>query len=315
MTSSLAGRICIVTGASKGIGRGIALQLGSHGATVYITGRSKDKLQSCAEEIGQRGGLGIPVVVDHSNDGEVEALFEKVATENNGRLDVLVNNAYAGVDLIFTSRVKKMKFYDMDPAEHWDCINGVGLRNHFLCSVYASRMMVERQEGLIVNVSSSGGLRYLFNVPYGVGKAACDRMAADCAHELKKDKVTFISLWPGPVQTEYVQENILQDSSTSNSENEQTKKMFGNFGESIEFAGMAVAHLAKDPNKLSKTGRILLTGDLGLEYGFQDLDGSSKDIRSVSGMAKAYGYNLLSYLIPSFVRMPLFAMHMGGNKF
>merc|ERR1719192_2846325 len=115
MTSSLAGRICIVTGASKGIGRGIALQLGSHGATVYITGRSKDKLESCAEEIGQRGGLGVPVVVDHSNDGKVEALFEKVGTENNGRLDVLVNNAYAGVDLLFKSMWMKKKFYDMDP--------------------------------------------------------------------------------------------------------------------------------------------------------------------------------------------------------
>merc|ERR1719433_367938 len=232
--TSLKGRICIVTGASKGIGRGIALQLGSHGATVYITGRSADKLQSCAEEINQRGGTGVPVILDHSNDSEVEAFFERIKNENNGRLDVLVNNAYAGVDLVFKSYKSNSNFYDMDPVKQWDCVNGVGLRNHFLCSVYAARMMVGRKDGLIVNVSSYGGIKYVFNASYGIGKAACDRMAADCAHELKKDNVTFVSLWPGPVKTQ----------------------------------------LAQDPHKLSKTGKILLTGDLAVEYGFQDLDGS-----------------------------------------
>ena len=104
---------------------------------------------------------------------------------------------------------KKMKFYDMDPSEQWDKINGVGLRNHFLCTVFASRIMVDRRDGLIVNVSSSGGIKYLFNVAYGVGKAACDRMAADCAVELKDNFVTMVSLWPGPVKTEYVQDNLI----------------------------------------------------------------------------------------------------------
>ena len=104
---------------------------------------------------------------------------------------------------------KKLKFYDMDPSEQWDEINGVGLRNHFLCTVFASRIMVDRRDGLIVNVSSSGGIKYLFNVAYGVGKAACDRMAADCAVELKDNFVTMVSLWPGPVKTEYIQENVI----------------------------------------------------------------------------------------------------------
>ena len=149
------------------------------------------------------------MIVDHSNDEQVEALFNRIKTENNGRLDILVNNAYAGVDTIFTSMKNKLKFYDMDPAEQWDTINGVGLRNHFLCTVFASRMMVERKDGLIVNVSSSGGIKYLFNVAYGVGKAAVDRMAADCAIELKGNNVTMVSLWPGPVKTEYVQDNLI----------------------------------------------------------------------------------------------------------
>merc|ERR1712072_173855 len=100
ITMSLSGRICVVTGASKGIVRGIAVQLGSAGATVYITGRSKDKLEECAAEIKSRGGKAIPVTVDHSNDVEVAELFERIKEENNGTLDILVNNAYAGVDMI-----------------------------------------------------------------------------------------------------------------------------------------------------------------------------------------------------------------------
>merc|ERR1712088_1032759 len=155
-----------------------------------------DKLKECAAEIQKRGGKAIPVSVDHSDDSQVVKLFERIKSENDGKLDVCVNNAYAA-----------------DPAEQWDAINGVGLRNHFLCTVYASRMMVERKNGLIVNVSSPGGLRYLFNVAYGVGKAACDRMAADCAYELKEDNVTMVSLWPGPVKTEHVQEHILSQDS------------------------------------------------------------------------------------------------------
>lgn len=316
---SLNGRVCIVTGASKGIGRGIALQLGGEGATVYVTGRSKDKLDSCADEIKKRGGKCIPVVVDHSNDAQVKELFEKVKNENEGRLDVLVNNAYAGVDMIFSSMQKKTKFYDLDPVEQWDCINGVGLRNHFLCTVYASRMMVERNDGLIVNVSSSGGLKYLFNAAYGIGKAACDRMASDCAHELRDKNVAMVSLWPGPVKTEYIQDNVINAGKSMEMEVDAKSynagKMFENLGESIEFAGMAVANLAKDAKKMNKTGKILLTGDLAREYGFQDLDGSTHDMRSISVLANAYGYNFLSRFIPSFVRIPLFAMHFSASKF
>ena len=214
--------------------------------------------------------------------------------------------------MIFTCMSKKLKFYELDPVEQWDCINGVGLRNHFLCTVYASRMMVDRKDGLIVNVSSSGGLRYLFNAAYGVGKAACDRMASDCAHELRKDNVAMVSLWPGPVKTEYIQENVINtDLNVDNS----SGKMFEILGETIEFAGMAVANLAMDKAKMAKTGKILLTCDLAREYGFKDLDGDVHDIRSVSVLASAYGYNFLSKFIPSFIRIPLFSMHMGANKF
>ena len=149
------------------------------------------------------------MIVDHSKDEQVEALFNQINAENDGRLDVLVNNAYAGVDVIFNAGQTKAKFYDLNPAEQWDAINGVGLRNHFLCTVYASRLMVKRRNGLIVNISSAGGIRYLFNAAYGVGKAACDRMAADCAIEFKESNIAMVSLWPGPVKTEYIQENVI----------------------------------------------------------------------------------------------------------
>ena len=149
------------------------------------------------------------MVVDHSKDEQVEALFNKIKTENNGRLDILVNNAFAGVDVIFNPGNKRSKFYNLDPAEQWDALNGVGLRNHFMCTVYASRLMVKRTEGLIVNISSAGGIRYLFNAAYGIGKAACDRMAADCAIEFRESNITMVSLWPGPVKTEYVQDKLI----------------------------------------------------------------------------------------------------------
>ena len=133
---SLAGKISLVTGASKGIGKGIACQLGQAGSTVYITGRSVNKLVECAEVIQKHGGKAISVPTDHSNDVSVKQLFEQIKSEQ-GKLDILVNNAYAGVDMIFSNARKK--FHEMDPVLAWDKINGVGLRNHYLCTTYASR--------------------------------------------------------------------------------------------------------------------------------------------------------------------------------
>lgn len=175
---SLSGSVCIVTGASRGIGRGIALQLGEAGATVYITGRkltdsqgdsTTGTLTATASEVESRGGKCIPVQCDHSKDEEIAALFEKVKTEQNGRLDILVNNAYAAVQAI--SEYMGKPFWEQ-PLSMWDTVNNVGLRNHYMCTVYAAKMMVPRKSGLIVNISSAGGLAYLFNVAYGIGKEA-----------------------------------------------------------------------------------------------------------------------------------------------
>lgn len=142
-TKPLAGKIVLVTGATRGIGRGIAVQMGEAGATVYITGRTlvaKDgmgSLEDTAAEITKRGGLCIPVQVDHENDQQISDLFKQIETEQNGCLDILVNNAYKAVNQIFES--SSIKFWQAKP-ELWDEVNNVGLRSHYISTVYASRL-------------------------------------------------------------------------------------------------------------------------------------------------------------------------------
>jgi len=196
----------------------------------------------------------------------------------------------------------------LDPSV-WDDVNNVGLRNHYFCSVYAARMMVPRKKGLIVVVSSPGGLRYFLNVAYGVGKAACDRLAADCGHELRKSNVTVVSLWPGAVRTELVAEKM-KSGSTSD-----MKQMFDD-GETIEFAGRAVVHLAADENRIEKTGKVLVAADLASEYGFTDIDGRSPpSLRSFKGLLKRGGWERTSWLVPSWVRMPGWVISALTSKF
>lgn len=305
MAPSLAGKVCLVTGASAGIGRGIAVQLGESGATVYITGRNRANLEECGKEITSRGGKPVLVQMDHGKDDEVEALFELIKKEQNNQLDLLVNNAYAAVN--FIGKNKGVKFHDCDPVETWDIVNGVGLRNHYICTVLASRIMVNNNKGLIVNISSPGGLKYLFNVAYGVGKAACDRMAADCAIELKSSGVTMVSLWPAPVQTAAVKKNMLR--------NPAAYKMFEG-SESEEFAGKTIRYLATDPNIMNKTGKILLTLEMAREYGYFDIDGGlPADYRQVNYWLDKSGYDWSAYLLPNFIRIPMMLFHMGSYKF
>jgi len=285
----LSGQVALVTGASRGIGRGIALQLGAAGATVYVTGRRPEKveditkalrlpsLQSTANEVNQRGGKGIAVYCDHSDANDIKQLFQTIGQEQNQRLDILVNNAYSAVATV--SRSTGVKFFDLDPTI-WDQVNNVGLRNHYICSVYAAKLMVPRKSGLIVTVSSSGGLRFLFNTAYGVGKAACDRLAADMAHELQPYGITSIALWPGPVKTEIIQKTILAKGDGIKDRGGQfsaaeTKALFEN-AETVEMSGKCIVALAGDQKRLAKTGRILTTMELAKEYGIYEDDGKTQ---------------------------------------
>ncbi|KAK0423057.1 hypothetical protein QR680_007945 [Steinernema hermaphroditum] len=271
-TKPLSGQVALVTGASRGIGKGIAVQLGEAGATVYVTGRPPAKqegisqslnlptLEQTAQEITKRGGKGIAVFCDHSDPEEVRKLFERIAKEQNGRLDILVNNAYSAVTTVTNGA--NAKFYEEDPAV-FDAVNNVGLTNHYICSVYAARLMVPRKKGFIVTLTSEGGIAPLFGVAYCVGKSACNRMAADMAHDLIDSNICSVSLCPGAVKTELIMKVA-------------TDTMRNRFqaGETIEFSGKCVVALAADPKLMDKTGHILNTTDLAKEYDLFDEDGT-----------------------------------------
>ncbi|XP_047396038.1 dehydrogenase/reductase SDR family member 1 [Sciurus carolinensis] len=312
MVTPMKGQVCVVTGASRGIGRGIALQLCQAGATVYITGRHMDTLRATAQEAQSLGGRCVPVVCDSSQESEVQSLFEQVDREQHGRLDVLVNNAYAGVQTILNTN----KAFWEAPASIWDDMNNVGLRGHYLCSVYGARLMVPAGRGLIVVISSPGGLQYMFNVPYGVGKAACDRLAADCAQELRRHGVSYVSLWPGLVQTEVLKDYMAKEARPEDSLFKQFRPVFSS-AESTEMSGKCVVALATDPNILSLSGKVLPSCDLARRYGLQDVDGRPiQDYFSLSSIfshVSRLGW-LASYL-PSFLRMPKWIITLYTSKF
>lgn len=306
----LAGRVCLVTGASRGIGKGIALQLAEAGATVYITGRRREALGRAAAEVAARGGRCEPVVCDSSREEEVAALFEKLRQAEGGRLDVLVSNAFSGVGAIAAQH--GLPFWE-SPATFWDDINNAGLRGHYLCARYAARLMVPAGQGLIVIVSSPGGLRYMFDVPYGVGKAACDRLAADCAVELRPHGVACVSLWPGLVRTEAV----LKEAEGSGPWAGQLQTMMVT-SESPEASGKCVVGLASDSALMSHSGKVLLTPDLARRYRFRDVDGrpvyNYVSVRNLLVMLMP-GLSCLFRLIPECISIPKWALALYSSKF
>uniref|UniRef100_A0A3Q0RBB4 Dehydrogenase/reductase (SDR family) member 1 n=1 Tax=Amphilophus citrinellus TaxID=61819 RepID=A0A3Q0RBB4_AMPCI len=310
---SLSGWVCVVTGASRGIGRGIALQLSEAGATVYITGRQENTLKQTAAQVKERGGNCVPVICDSTKDADIQELFERIKQEQNGRLDILVNNAYSGVQDIFGNMGNK--FWETEPSI-WDSINNAGLRGHYFFSVYAARLMVAQGQGLIVTISSFGGMRYLFNVPYGVGKAACDRLAADMAVELRSRGVASVSLWPGAVKTELVSQLILSKEDSSSGGQSKFKKVFAD-GETTELSGRCIVNLAKDKNLMSLSGKILMTADLARRYGIKDVDGRSvTDYTSIKYLLSQAPYlSWLSAVVPSFVRVPRFVINLAFSHF
>jgi len=262
----LDGKVAVVTGASRGIGKGIALELGVAGATVYVTGRTVDEAGSplpgtvgaTAEEVTQLGGHGIAVPCDHGEDEQIEALFARVR-EEQGRIDILVNNVFtAPGQSIFGG-----SFWD-HPTSLWDDLFHVGCRAHYIASHAVAPMMVERKDGLIINISSFAGAAYVFNVVYGVGKAAVDRMAKDMAVELAPHQVTCVSFWPGVVRTERMEEMVKTDAVPFTIDKAETPR----------FTGRGVVALATDPKRLEKTGQALIVYEMAREYGFRDVDGN-----------------------------------------
>lgn len=262
--------IALVTGASRGVGRGIAVALGEIGATVYITGRSETDadrtvplpgtIHETAELVRQAGGAGIALRCDHADDAQVRQVFERIRAEQ-GRLDVLVNNAWAG----YQARQRRRNsgfhtpFWKL-PPDFWDTMQTVGVRSHYIAGVFAAALMVEQGNGLIVHISAPAGGGYSENVAYGVSKAAVDRMAADMAHELKPYQVAVVSLWPGMVGTEMMMAR-------------RKDQRLLPWVETPLYVGRAVVALARDSHVIDRSGNILVTRELGAEYGFSDIGG------------------------------------------
>jgi dehydrogenase/reductase SDR family protein 1 len=265
----LSGQVAVVTGASRGIGKGVALELGAAGAKVYLTGRTVQEgvaalpgtIGATAKEVTELGGEGVAIQCDHSDDDAIIALWKRIK-EEEGRVDILVNNVFAGPDEEDILNEAK-GFWEL-PIGIWDEIIHVGCRSHYVSSHEAVPMMIENGSGLIVNISSFAGLAYVFNLAYGVGKAAVDRMSKDMGHELKEHNVTCVSMWPGWVKTERLVKRKAEGSMPYGIEK----------GETPRFTGRGVVALATDPNRMERSGQVLIVHEIAHEYGFTDVDGS-----------------------------------------
>jgi len=251
--TQLEGHVALVTGASRGVGRGIAAALAAAGARVYASGRSVQQadLPAAVER----------VTCDHTDDAAVERLFERVASEA-GRLDVLANNAWGGYErMVEDGRFTwPLPFWEQ-PRWRWDAMMTAGVRAAFVASQLAARLMVPARRGLIASVSFWAARKHLGNALYGVAKAATDKLMADAAHELRPHGVAAVSLYPGLVRTEAV----LAAAAAGVFD-------LGN-SESPEFVGRAVAALAADSEVLRWSGQALVVAELARQYGFADVDG------------------------------------------
>lgn len=250
----LDGRIALVTGGSRSVGKGIALALAEAGATVYVTGRSITDRSVAA--LDKAGGKGIALPCDHSDDAAVRAVFARIA-EEAGALDILVNNAWGGYARLRNRAANKgFKWkapFWTQPPELWNEMHQVGVRSNYVAASYAAPMMIARGSGLIVNISFYAARKYYGNVAYGAAKAATDVMSRDMAHELKPKGVAVISLYPGHVI------------------DKKTRKMPKR--ETAQFVGRAIAALATDPDIMKRSGQIQQAALLAHDYGFTDVDG------------------------------------------
>jgi NAD(P)-dependent dehydrogenase (short-subunit alcohol dehydrogenase family) len=258
--------VVVVTGASRGAGRGIATALGAHRCTVYVTGRSEKKgdaplagtIYETADAVTAGGGKGIAVRVDHADDTQVKALFEQVQREQ-GRLDILVNNAC----LIRDELMYPVNFWEK-PSNIVDMLD-VGLRSSYIASYYAAPMMVARRKGLVIFTSASGAVHYVFGPVYGAHKAGMDKFAADMAVDFKPFGIAALSIWMGALLTERLKLLI-----------EAHPQKYGQLAETAEtpeFTGHIIWALYNDPKLMELSGQTLIGAEIAAKYGIKDAGG------------------------------------------
>jgi NAD(P)-dependent dehydrogenase (short-subunit alcohol dehydrogenase family) len=258
--------IAVVTGASRGAGRGIAIALGKHGCTVYVTGRSEKvgdatlpgTIYETAEAVTAAGGRGIAVRVDHADDEQIKALFEQVQREQ-GRLDILVNNACALHDQLTAPG----HFWEK-PLAIVDMLD-VGLRSGYIASYYAAPLMISQRRGLVMFTSASGAVHYVFGPAYGAHKAGMDKFAADMAVDFKEYNVAAMSIWMGTLLTDRLKMVIESD-----------PVKFANLersAETPEFTGHVIWALYNDPKLMEMSGLTVIGAEMAVKYGIKDEKG------------------------------------------
>ncbi len=279
--TSFAGKVAVVTGASRGIGKGIATVLGEQGATVYVTGRTTaaapnatpGTINEVADAITAAGGFGVALQCDHADDGQVKAVFERVKAEQS-HLDLLVNNATT----IGADPLAPPPFWNKSIAIADQFI--VGLRSAFVASYYAAPLLIAADKALVVNISYYGAVSYHLDPAYGATKAGLDKLTFDMAQDFGPYGVAVVSLWPGPTATERATFFISRiPGGNKIIENSETPK----------FSGLAIASLYADPKLMSKSGNVVIAAEAALEYGFADFNGKQpRSLREQKGSPRPF---------------------------
>lgn len=275
-TKPLTGKVAVVAGATRGAGRGIAVMLGAAGATVYCTGRSTregrsdlnrpETIEETAEMVTARGGVGIPVRVDHTQEHEVEALFKRVDEEQNGQLDILVNDIWGGEQYVQWG----VPFWEHSLADGL-LLQERSVRAHLITSYYGAPLMIRRKQGIIIEMTDGVGYSYRGQLYYSLAKISPIHLATAMAEDLRPFNITAVAVTPGFLRSEQMLEYF--GVAEENWRDAVEKEPHYIESETPYFVGQAVAALAADPEVFSKSGKSLSSWRLSDEYGFIDVDG------------------------------------------
>lgn len=273
---TLEGKIAVVAGATRGAGRAIAIKLGEAGATVYVTGRSvrgspsplarPETIEETAELVTAAGGTGIHVRVDHTDEAQVKTLFERIRDEREGRLDILVNDVWGGEKYVVWGR----SFWEASLSDGL-FLQKQAVHSHMITSYYAAPLMVERKQGLIVEITDGVGYHYRGHLYYSLAKIGVSHLAQAMSADLKPHGVAAVSVTPGFLRSEEMLEHF--GVTEANWQDAAAKEIHFLQSETPFFVGQAVAMLAADPNVMEKSGQLLSSWGLSDEYGFADADG------------------------------------------